>query len=63
MSRDRSGLPKSHHGGPTTASDDFVVRTEFGADAWTYPIQAGFTRISVFTVDYPAATAFLAYKT
>lgn len=34
LSRNRDGLPKSHHGNAATQADDFVVQTEFGADAW-----------------------------
>ncbi len=62
MSRDRTGLPKSHHGRPTTATDDYVVQTEFGADAWTYPMRAAFTEVSVHAVEYPIGLAFLARR-
>ena len=46
-------------GNPEARSDDFTVRTEFGADAWTYLMEAGFSSISIHAVGYPAATAFL----
>jgi SAM-dependent methyltransferase len=62
MSRDRAGLGKSYHGSPATPSDDFAVRTEFGADAWTYLMEAGFCTVSIHAVDYPAATALRALK-
>jgi ubiquinone/menaquinone biosynthesis C-methylase UbiE len=62
MSRNRAGLAKSHHGNPAAPSDDFAVRTEFGADAWTYLMEAGFSTISIHAVGYPAATAFRALK-
>lgn len=62
MSCSRAGLEKSYHGDPTNSSDDFIVRTEFGADAWTYLMEAGFSTISIHAVQYPAATAFLAAK-
>jgi SAM-dependent methyltransferase len=62
MSRDRSGLAKSYHGNPEVPSEDFVVRTEFGADAWTYLMEAGFSTVSIHAVGYPAATAFRAMK-
>ena len=61
MTRDRTGLPKSYHGDPTTATDDLIVRTEFGADAWTYVMESGFNRVTIHAVGYPAATAFAAY--
>ena len=63
LSRSRAGLAKSYHGNPSMASDDFVVHTEFGADAWTYLMDAGFSTISIYAVDYPTATAFRALKT
>lgn len=61
LSRSREGLPKSFHGdssGPV--SDAVLVRTEFGADAWTYLMQAGFGDVSIHAVGYPASIAFLA---
>lgn len=61
LSRSRAGLPKSFHGdssGPVT--DAVMVQTEFGADAWTYPMRAGFTDLSLHALDYPAAVALLA---
>ena len=62
MTRTREGLPKSYHGGAATRADDFSVATEFGADAWTYVLEAGFTDVSIHTFAYPAATAFLAKR-
>jgi SAM-dependent methyltransferase len=62
MSRNRAGLTTSHHGNPAAPSDDFAVRTEFGADAWTYLMEAGFSTVSIHAVGYPAATAFRALK-
>lgn len=60
MSRDRAGLPKSCHGASNTTADDFVVQTEFGADAWAYVLAAGFSEVQIHAVEYPAALAFLA---
>jgi SAM-dependent methyltransferase len=62
LSRSRDGLPKSLHGNSATKADDYVVQTEFGADVWTYIIEAGFTEISIHSVEYPAALAFLARR-
>ena len=62
LSRDRGGLAKSYHGDPGTATDDFVVQTEFGADAWTFAMRAGFTDVTIHAACYPAATAILARK-
>jgi SAM-dependent methyltransferase len=57
LSRSRIGLPKSYHG---DGKDDYFVHTEFGADAWTYFMEAGFSDVSICAVGYPAATAILA---
>jgi SAM-dependent methyltransferase len=62
LTRSRAGLPKSHHGAAETSDDDFVVHTEFGADMWTFLLQAGFSAVSVNTVDFPSALALGASK-
>ena len=62
LSRDRAGLPRSYHGNATTMPDDFVVQTEFGADAWTYVLAAGFARVDLHAVEYPAAIALVAHR-
>jgi ubiquinone/menaquinone biosynthesis C-methylase UbiE len=62
LSRSRVGLQKSYHGSPETSAEDFVVHTEFGADMWTYVLRAGFSAVSINTVDYPAALALSARK-
>ncbi|AGX88396.1 class I SAM-dependent methyltransferase [Candidatus Symbiobacter mobilis] len=60
MSRSRIGLPHSYHGNATTVSEDLVVVTEFGADVWTYVIEAGFTEVTLHTLSYPAGIAVMA---
>jgi SAM-dependent methyltransferase len=62
LTRSRAGLPKSHHGASETRADDYVVHTEFGADMWTFLLQAGFAAVSVNTVDFPSAFALSARK-
>lgn len=62
MSRSREGLPKSYHGSPEKGADDYAVRTEFGADMWTYVLRAGFAALAITAVDYPAALALSARK-
>jgi SAM-dependent methyltransferase len=62
LSRSRTGLSKSYHGSPETATDDYAVQTEFGADMWTYVLRAGFSALSINSVDYPAALALTARK-
>ena len=41
LTRGHAGLAKSYHGDPSNSSDDFVVNTEFGADARCFLMQAG----------------------
>lgn len=60
LSRTRDGLPKSYHGRPEDGRDDYVVHTEFGADVWTYVMEAGFRAVSICSVDYPTAIALIA---
>lgn len=62
LSRGRAELPKSYHGNPAETGDDYVVHTEFGADFWTVPVQAGLSRVTIHTVAYPAATAISAAR-
>jgi SAM-dependent methyltransferase len=57
MSRNRSGLARSFHGNSGSNPDDFLVHTEFGADAWTFAFEAGFTNLQMHCVDYPSAIA------
>ncbi|GJD96646.1 class I SAM-dependent methyltransferase [Methylobacterium iners] len=61
LTRSREGLPKSWHGDPTQTGDDWLVYTEFGADFWTLPLQAGFRNVSIFAVEFPAAISICAY--
>ena len=61
LTRGRAGLARSYHGDPSNSSDDFVVHTEFGADAWCFVMQAGFTHVAINQVRYPAATALSAW--
>lgn len=62
MSRDRAGLSQSYHGQVSTRQDDYTVHTEFGADVWTYVLQAGFNNIEVHCFKYPSALALIARK-
>ena len=61
LSRSREGMPPSYHGAPRTALQDHRVETEFGADAWAYVLRAGFERVTVSHVEFPAATAMTAW--
>lgn len=61
LTRSREGMPKSWHGNAALDRDDWLVRTEFGADAWTYVVRAGFARVAIHQVCFPAATAMRAW--
>lgn len=63
LSRNRAGLAPSYHAGPSPDADDFIVHTEFGADAWTIVLEAGFSNVSFNQVEYPAALAITAWNT
>ncbi|MFO1405031.1 MAG: methyltransferase domain-containing protein [Azonexus sp.] len=60
MSRSRAGLKKSYHGNPQSTALDYMVQTEFGADAWTFVLKAGFSEVTMYAVQFPAGLAFLA---
>jgi SAM-dependent methyltransferase len=62
LSRSRAGLPPSYHGDPSTGAEDFLVQTEFGVDAWTYLIQAGFEATTLNVIEFPSAIAISAKK-
>ena len=59
MSRSRAGLTPSYHGNSKDRADDMLVHTEFGADFWTYPAQAGFGSVSLISLEFPASIALL----
>ena len=60
LTRDRSGLPSSSHS--RDSRDDYHVATEFGADFWRYPVEAGFQNVQLFSLFYPVALAIAAHK-
>lgn len=62
LSRDREGLAPSYHGGPQDNREDYVVHTEFGSDVWAYVLEAGFSRVEIFSFMYPAGLALMAIK-
>jgi SAM-dependent methyltransferase len=62
LTRSRDGLPPSYHGRADTATQDQLVRTEFGADLWRYVLEAGFESCEIFAFDHPAALVVVARK-
>jgi ubiquinone/menaquinone biosynthesis C-methylase UbiE len=59
MTRDRVDLPPSYHGNPNERSADLMVRTEYGCDAWTHLILAGFQECRLITPEFPSSLAFV----
>ena len=62
MTRSREGLKDSFHGDPKNVTADYRVVTEFGADAWTFVLSAGFESCKIHAMDYPAGIAMEAIK-
>jgi SAM-dependent methyltransferase len=60
LSRSRKELKASFHGSNQNNDLDQLVHTEFGADAWQWPIFAGFKTTTIYAFEYPAALAILA---
>ena len=58
LTRPRVGLKKSYHGSDGETDESLLVWTEFGSDAWLYPIRAGFRKIEIFCLENPSAFAF-----
>jgi SAM-dependent methyltransferase len=57
LGRSREGLAPSWHGNAADVSDDLMVRTEFGADAWAIVLQAGFSTCTFHCLEFPAGLA------
>jgi ubiquinone/menaquinone biosynthesis C-methylase UbiE len=60
LSRSRAGLPASYHGQADSADPTMRVHTEFGSDAWTYVIRAGFESCELLTLRFPSGLAMIA---
>jgi SAM-dependent methyltransferase len=57
----REGLPPAYHGA-SAGSREYLVHTEYGADAWKHVIQAGFRECRIFALDYPSAHALVGVR-
>ncbi|MEP6936896.1 MAG: methyltransferase domain-containing protein [Chthoniobacterales bacterium] len=62
LTRTRTGLPPSYHGQKKVAANDYVVRTEYGADFWCETFAAGFRKIELTSLIFPASVAIHATK-
>lgn len=58
----RASLPPSYHGSEDRRAADYLVRTEYGADAWTHVVQGGFAECRIYALEYPAAVALVGGK-
>jgi SAM-dependent methyltransferase len=61
LTRSREGLPPSYHGA-STSPRDYLVHTEYGADAWKHVTQAGFRECRIYSLDYPSAHALVGVR-
>jgi SAM-dependent methyltransferase len=61
LTRSRAGRSPSYHGTPADG-DGYLVHTEFGADAWRWPLAAGFAECRVIGIEPPAAHAWTAVR-
>jgi SAM-dependent methyltransferase len=57
----REGLPPSYHGSNANPAD-YLVFTEYGADAWRHVLQAGFVECRVAALEYPSALALVGVR-
>ena len=60
MTTTRDAAAPSYHGG--LGVREYRVHTEYGADAWTQPLTAGFAECRVIALEYPAGLALTAVK-
>lgn len=62
LTRHRRGLPASYHGEESTDESGLLVHTEFGADAWTLVLAAGFSSCELVPFRYPSGLAIIARR-
>lgn len=53
---------RSWHGDAYERDEGLRVRTEFGADAWIVALKAGFSEVTLFALEYPAAMVHIARR-
>jgi len=53
-------MGESFHGAPGDQKKDYLVHTEYGADAWRDVIEAGFSECRIVSAEYPSALALVA---
>jgi SAM-dependent methyltransferase len=60
LTRIRNDLPPSFHGAPGCTDPGMLVHTEFGADAWTEVLAAGFSSCEMVPYLFPSGLAIIA---
>ncbi len=58
----REGLPASYHGDPELRAEDYRVVREYGGDAWTECMTAGFRTVALHSFRFPSSVAILAIR-
>ena len=61
LTQSREGLAPSYHGSPNNPGD-YLVQTEYGADAWKHVVQAHFAECRIICLEYPAAMALIGVR-
>lgn len=62
LSRSRDKLDASYHGSENKNKYDYKVYTEFGSDIWTYLLNSGFSKSSIYNFCSPAGIAIMGEK-
>jgi SAM-dependent methyltransferase len=62
LTRSRAGLSPSFHGPQDQNPTDHLVQTEYGSDAWSQVIRAGFAECRIVSLEYPAALALVGVR-
>ena len=62
LTRQRTDLPASYHGGAHDNKEDYHVHTEYGSDFWLQVFEAGFAECRIVSAEFPAAQAIVARK-
>jgi SAM-dependent methyltransferase len=62
LTRSRRDLTPSFHGSPDCKDPSMLVHTEFGVDAWTEVLAAGFCSCELVSLSFPSGLAIVAKK-
>lgn len=62
LTRTTDGRTPTFHGTADEGGGGMRVRTEYGADFWTAPVEVGFREVRLFSFEYPAALALAMRK-